>query len=322
MRRLVILTLAALGLLALLATLAACGSGTSSSSPSSSSPAASTSATTAAGPPIAGTIAFQRAGKSPALCVVNTDGTGLKVLAAGPTLMNAYPAWSPDGNRILYDSGSWAGLADRVWVMNSNGSRKRCMTPTAVDSFPVYSPDGKHFAFVRVDPPASDFWLATANVSGSAIKQLARDTSSHMWRIAWAPNGAFFFNSQTSIYTVAAGGGTPVQLTANNQYVNDFALSPNGTKLAIQDPLHNEIVVLPASGQGTPVVVVKNLSGYVPVTVQQHIHMTWSPDGTAIAFAADAIQQPGSALYVVRADGSGLTKVPNTGPVYDPAWRP
>jgi Tol biopolymer transport system component len=68
--------------------------------------------------------------------------------------------------------------------------------------------------------------------------------------------------------------------------------------------------------------VVRNLSSYVPVTIQQHIHMTWSPDGKWIAFAADAIQQPGSALYVVRADGAGLTKVPNTGPVYDPTWRP
>jgi TolB protein len=323
MRKLIVLVLVAAGvILVASAALAACGSGTSSSSTPAGSPAAGTGATPALGSAVAGTIAFQRAGKNPALCVINTDGTGLKVLAAGPALVNAYPAWSPDGTRILYDSGSWASMADKVWVMNADGSGKRCLTPTVADSFPVWSPDGKQFAFVRVDPPASDFWLATANANGSAIKQLARDTSGHMWRIAWAPNGTFFYNGQTSIYTVAAGGSTPVQLTASSQYVNDFALSPDGSKLAIQDPLHNEIVVLPASGRGIPVVVVRNLSGSVPVTVQQHIHMTWSPDGTAIAFAADDILQPGSALYVVRADGSGLTKVPNTGLVYDPAWRP
>jgi hypothetical protein len=30
----------------------------------------------------------------------------------------------------------------------------------------------------------------------------------------------------------------------------------------------------------------------------------------------------GSRLYVVSADGSGLSAVPGTGEVYDPAWLP
>jgi Tol biopolymer transport system component len=55
--------------------------------------------------------------------------------------------------------------------------------------------------------------------------------------------------------------------------------------------------------------------------------MSWSPDGQALVFASEILaappgELPGSSLYVVNADGSGLSMVPNTGRVADPAWRP
>jgi len=71
-------------------------------------------------------------------------------------------------------------------------------------------------------------------------------------------------------------------------------------------------------------VLVDDVSRYVP---SESVGLAWSPDGTAIAFAAssDRTRTPnprGSALYVVNADGSGLSVVPDTGKVWDPAWRP
>jgi Tol biopolymer transport system component len=53
------------------------------------------------------------------------------------------------------------------------------------------------------------------------------------------------------------------------------------------------------------------------------VSLTWSPDGKAIAFAASFIEfLEGSPLYIVNADGSGLSMVPNTEDVADVAWRP
>ena len=52
----------------------------------------------------------------------------------------------------------------------------------------------------------------------------------------------------------------------------------------------------------------------------------WSPDGRGDRLRRRSEKAltwypPGSALYVVNADGSGLSEVPNTGKVWDPAWR-
>ena len=48
---------------------------------------------------------------------MNADGTGLRKLADG----GVAGAWSPDGSRIVYTSGS------QLHVMNADGSRKRAL---------------------------------------------------------------------------------------------------------------------------------------------------------------------------------------------------
>jgi Tol biopolymer transport system component len=52
---------------------------------------------------------------------------------------------------------------------------------------------------------------------------------------------------------------------------------------------------------------------------------SWSPDGKRIAFAGRDVSGCGcgSFLYVMNADGSGLTQIPNTGfNAYGPSWSP
>ncbi len=109
--------------------------------------------------------------------------------------------------------------------------------------------------------------------------------------------------------------------------VSHFALSPDGKTLAVYEELADRIVLLPADG-GAPVTLVDQVTakGYVPhdkYGVTYGVALTWSPDGKAIAFASTyGGFCPGSALYVVNADGSGLSVVPNTGMVWEPSWRP
>jgi Tol biopolymer transport system component len=48
---------------------------------------------------------------------------------------------------------------------------------------------------------------------------------------------------------------------------------------------------------------------------------SWTPDGKALAMASgEGIA--GSRLYIVNADGSGLSRVPDVVDALDPAWRP
>jgi TolB protein len=66
-------------------------------------------------------------GKRPQVCVINSDGTGLRQLT---TEGGISPAWSPDGRKIVYvrDSGEYSSKHGQLWIMDANGSNKRQLT--------------------------------------------------------------------------------------------------------------------------------------------------------------------------------------------------
>src|SRR5206468_1029853 len=73
--------------------------------------------------------------------VMNRDGTGVKRLTNDPG-EDAYPAWSPDGKEIAFQS-SRSGNLD-IFVMNSDGSNVRNLTNNpAADMAPSWSRDGR-----------------------------------------------------------------------------------------------------------------------------------------------------------------------------------
>ena len=83
----------------------------------------------------------------------NPDGSGLTLLFDVPGVFDSAPAWSPDGDRIAFESD--AKLAggnpegDReILVMNADGSGVRQVTSNAVhDEGPAWSPDGTMLAY-------------------------------------------------------------------------------------------------------------------------------------------------------------------------------
>ena len=66
---------------------------------------------------------------------MNVDGTGLRRLthltrnpvSSGGTTWSA-PAWSPDGQKILFVRVGWGNSNSEILVMNADGSRQRNLT--------------------------------------------------------------------------------------------------------------------------------------------------------------------------------------------------
>jgi len=312
--------LALLVVLAVLA-LAACGgsSTTASSSPSAApSVTPSESTTPLPTPTVAGTLSFAKvSGGDGNIYVVRADGTGLTRLTA-TSASEEQSAWSPDARKIVYPVGN--GSLYYIRVMKADGSGSHRLVRGAVAGYaPAWSPDGTKVAFSRFMGGDVYYDLVIVGADGKGLRKV---TSGHDDRwAAWAPDGTIYFLrlDDCQVYSVEPGGGRPTRITRLD-YVAGFALSPDGKRLALWDSANDRLVLLPANGHGKPVVLVTEVHNMIKANWGC---LAWSPDGKAIAFAASDLQNPpGSALYIVNADGSGLSTVPNTGEVWDPAWRP
>lgn len=315
---------------------AACGSDTTapSSSVVPSQAAASPSASSATPLPAAtaaGTFAFAKINDQNLgdIYLINGDGTGLQRLASSKDDDLGNPAWSPDGARIAFAHST--GTSDThtedyaVWVMDADGSKQRRLTKGSVRGFwPRWSPDGKQIAFRRTYPEG-EMGIFRMNDDGSGIGSVTKRSSDD--QPAWAPSAKILFVKQgTDVFSVDPDGSGLSRVTKGANAIA-FALSPDGTRLAVYDAVNDNIVLLPVDGSGSAVTLVEQVvaKGYVPQRfgAAYGVALTWSPDGEAIAFAANGnMQNSGSALYVVNVDGSGLSVVPNTGMIWEPAWRP
>jgi TolB protein len=96
--------------------------------------------------PDANQIAFNNGS---AVWIMNADGSGAGIIQDVHTYYSAYPAWSPDGTKILFASPRDGAFTD-IYVMNADGSGVVRLThsPAGVlnEDFD-WSPDGTKIAF-------------------------------------------------------------------------------------------------------------------------------------------------------------------------------
>ena len=80
--------------------------------------------------------------------VMDVDGSAVTPL--GPTNQDYDPAWSPDGERIVFTRQEEGAESD-IWVMDADGTDVRQLTndgPGSTNLYPTFSPDGTKIAYV------------------------------------------------------------------------------------------------------------------------------------------------------------------------------
>lgn len=98
------------------------------------------------------------------LCVVNVDGTGLRVLEKSEGIsesMYSTIEWSPSGDRLVYVR--VAGSRNEVRVIGADGTPGRTISAGAA---PAWNPTGDSVIFTYADATA-DLYLAAADGSGT-----------------------------------------------------------------------------------------------------------------------------------------------------------
>lgn len=93
------------------------------------------------------------------LAIANSDGSNKKALT---NINSTAPAWSPDGNRIVFMSNA-AGNWDLYTISPEGGSPERLTDDLGDDGLPAWSPDGKKIAFVTYRGGRWSMWSIAPN---------------------------------------------------------------------------------------------------------------------------------------------------------------
>ncbi len=238
------------------------------------------------------TTVYQPNGFGPLLggrpATTNPDGSGFKELDAYPddTISFTCEYWSPDGRRLLCESGGDADPADDgIYTLRSSdgGDRVRITrAPAGHEDQPQgYSPDGSRILFERVtdSEPSAEY---VVNTDGMGLVRL----------------------SPADLWTL--------------DFVSTADWSPDGKQVvfgsAVESGGHPGLYVVNADGTGLAQIASPDVGG---PTAQ------WSPDGQWIASSTCLRCQP--QLFVIRPDGTGkvaLTDGADDTTSLTPIWSP
>jgi Tol biopolymer transport system component len=214
--------------------------------------------------------------------VLSIDGGNFEQLELRDPTLNLIPqAWSPDGARIAFEG--WDDSdPDRIGVYTARASDLRDVVrvtkaPGLPHDIPLdYSPDGTQLVFYRAVRAEPHFpidiggSLWVVNVDGSNAHRLDTRGAKPGWWARWSPDGeSILFPTERLQPTGAL-----------------WTIGPDGSDLTkVFEDAEGRFATVP----------------------------TWSPDGSQILFTLnvtkDSFVHDPNGLYVVDADGSGLTLV-------------
>jgi TolB protein len=275
-----------------------------------------------------GRIAFgDNAGQTPTtpeIYSVRPDGTGLRQVTHNHKF-DACAAYSPDGKRIAYCTGSLAA-GDRhldIAVMRADGRHKRLVTRMGgFSSFPDFAPDGRWLVFNHDEADGSaDLWVIS--LKGRHLQRLTQTPDVSELFAAWSPDGskiAFMRGTPggtAQVWLREVWSGRERQLTfdnANKEQLPEW--SPDSRHIA-----YNRIV----NDQGDIWVMNANGSRQRPLTAgpADEGGPAWSPDGRKIAFVR-SLPGRNRQLWTANAVDGGNQKIlfSSAGGQNVPAWQP
>lgn len=258
------------------------------------------------------------------LWIVDSDGENLQRITHHDALVMS-PAWSPDGNRIVY-----ATSARRPWELFQLDLATRRSTPLDIDRTgmlmtPAFAPDGEHIAFSVRGGSRSGIYtydLARECCLTNLTEGPRVDTSP-----TYSPDGRWIaFNSNRlgeavpQIYLMPAAGGeaelvSPYAYGAQGYYTSpDW--SPRGDHVAFHGKLGRtgrfHILVAPVEDRGGRV---------LQLTYEgNNEDPSWAPDGRHLVFKGE--RNWGKGLFVVDT-ATGTIRVLLRGvEVTTPQWSP
>jgi Tol biopolymer transport system component len=273
--------------------------------------------------------------------------------------------WSPDSQWLGFEGSSSEQEPSSIYLMRFETREMHKLTspPAGIfgDEDPAFSPDGNTMAFIRFIG-VNDVDLYQVPTAGGEPKRLTFDHS-HISHPVWTPDGreilflAMRVGCMGCLWRIPATGGRSKRIDLAGAYLESFAVSRQGTRLALsQNTGYGNIWQIELAGaqklppkklisstrfdsspqyspDGKKIVFVSNRSGSFEIWVcdsdgQHPVQLTsqtrsgsprWSPDGRQIIY--DSVAEGSADIYVINAEGGQARRL-TTDPSEDivPSW--
>lgn len=224
---------------------------------------------------------------------------------------NAYPRWSKDGTKVLYQSnktGKW-----QIYIMDKEGkNQKRVTNDKYNNNFPDWSPNNKQIAFVSDREGNEDIYVM--NMDGSSLINLSNNPSRDIHPYFSPDGNKILFNSSRDddesfeIYQINVDGSGLKRLTNTKEVETCARLSPDGTK----------IICLRGTPGGNDEICVMNSDGTNAIDLTKSESNegwpVWTPDGKKIIFSSTWYGN--FSLFSMNADGSNIERITIPKPPY------
>jgi len=274
--------------------------------------------------------AIDRAGTNRDIMLMSPKGGDAEAVAPADSY-DETPAWSPDGQTLIFSSGrdghfgiySWEGKLGKIAMAHYR------------DCAPSWSPDGRRIAYMS---NRDETWqLYSIGSNGKDEKRLTTSKANDTWPVWTADSSAILFLSdrggQQDVFMMKVlpierdptpkpePGKEPPKYTEDPKPItNDRtwdgrpACSPDGKWIA-----------WPSAREGKSAIFIMGLDGKnarrLTALDSEADEPSWSPDSRQIVFVStrDGFRE----LYLMNADGSGQKRLTfERGQIFTPAWSP
>jgi Tol biopolymer transport system component len=238
-------------------------------------------------------------------------------------LSEPFPAFSPDGQRLIYsqyaNNGRSAGDTS-LEIMNADGQRKHTLHyEKGVASYDAsWSPDGSTILFSvgryfrAAGLPAAQ--IATVRPDGTDFRTVVDDGVNNGFP-SWSPDGKqIVYKRGKHLVIRTLADGKMFQLTDGSHYDNFPQWKPRGGVILFTSDRDGRFELYTIRPDGTDLKRLTNVAG-------SNAHAAWSPDGNWIVFSSgrrgykdeialyDGVPQPYGEIFAMRADGSDVRQL-------------